>query len=111
MVSLRERMRFYKLRVTQNADSIASTFNEQFVPEIIPEANDPSRIKWIQNPADDVIVGEKVTLSFFSDILIIDDKVGPTYSRSNSFKLPRQMANVGVKIQYARLPFNRINHQ
>lgn len=66
-------MRFYKLRVTQNADSIASTFNEQFVPETIPEANDPFRIKWIHNPTQDVIVGEKVPFihwSFYS--LLID---------------------------------------
>ncbi|KAG6329925.1 hypothetical protein ID866_9164, partial [Astraeus odoratus] len=46
-VSLRERMRFYLLRVTPNATSIASTFNEQFKPEIIPEANDPFRVDWI----------------------------------------------------------------
>lgn len=66
-------MRFYKLRVTQNADSIASTFNEQFVPETIPETNDPFRIKWIQNATQDVIVGEKVPFihsSFYS--LLID---------------------------------------
>ena len=58
---MRDRMRFYKLRVTTNAPSIASTFNEQFKPEIIPEANDPFRIDWITAPTDeDFIVGEKV---------------------------------------------------
>ncbi|KAI0923712.1 hypothetical protein AcV5_009185 [Taiwanofungus camphoratus] len=59
-ISLRDRMRFYKLRVTPNAASIASTFNEQFVPEAIPEINDPFRIDWIQKaPDDDYLVGEK----------------------------------------------------
>jgi len=61
-ISLRDRMRFYKLRVTPNAASIASTFNEQFVPEIIPEINDPFRIEWIQgNVEEEHLVGEKVT--------------------------------------------------
>ncbi|EGN96670.1 hypothetical protein SERLA73DRAFT_111324 [Serpula lacrymans var. lacrymans S7.3] len=51
-VSLRDRMRFYKLRVTPNAASIASTFNEQFKPEIIAEINDPFRVEWIQTPLE-----------------------------------------------------------
>ncbi|KAI6164647.1 hypothetical protein EDD17DRAFT_1561775 [Pisolithus thermaeus] len=59
-VSLRERMRFYKLRVTQNATSIASTFNEQFRPEIIPEANDPFRVEWIHEPDKEYLIGEQV---------------------------------------------------
>lgn len=60
-VSLRDRMRFYKLRVTTNAATVASTFNEQFKPEIIPEANDPFRVDWITStPDDEYLVGEKV---------------------------------------------------
>ncbi|KAH0836698.1 hypothetical protein J3R83DRAFT_8421 [Lanmaoa asiatica] len=61
-VSLRERMRFYKLRVTPKATSIASTFNEQFKPEIIPEQNDPFRVDWIDEPLSDdaYLVGDKV---------------------------------------------------
>ncbi|KAG1788244.1 uncharacterized protein HD556DRAFT_1434112 [Suillus plorans] len=61
IVSLRERMRFYKLRVTCNAAKVASTFNEQFKPEIIPEANDPFLVDWIQDPLEDseVLVGEQ----------------------------------------------------
>ncbi|KAF8555987.1 actin-like ATPase domain-containing protein [Imleria badia] len=60
-VSLRERMRFYKLRVTPNATSIASTFNEQFKPEIIPELNDPFQVDWIHKPLPDdaYLVGDK----------------------------------------------------
>ncbi|KAH7913839.1 hypothetical protein BJ138DRAFT_1124029 [Hygrophoropsis aurantiaca] len=58
-VSLRERMRFYKLRVTPNAAGIASTFNEQFKPEIIPEVNDPFRVDWIQDDSDRTLIGEK----------------------------------------------------
>lgn len=55
-------MRFYKLRVTPNAANIASTFNEQFKPEIIQEYNDPFRVDWITEPKenDEVFVGEKV---------------------------------------------------
>ncbi|KAF9223955.1 hypothetical protein BS17DRAFT_680844, partial [Gyrodon lividus] len=61
-VSLRERMRFYKLRVTPNAASIASTFNEQFKPEIIHEYNDPFQVDWIHEPFPDntCLTGEKV---------------------------------------------------
>ncbi|KAG9313025.1 hypothetical protein JVU11DRAFT_6464 [Chiua virens] len=60
-VSLRERMRFYKLRITPNATNIASTFNEQFKPEIIPEQNDPFWVDWIHQPllGDAYLVGEK----------------------------------------------------
>ncbi|EMD39130.1 hypothetical protein CERSUDRAFT_112814 [Gelatoporia subvermispora B] len=58
-ISLRDRMRFYKLHVTQNAASIATTFNESFVPEIIPEVNDPYRVEWLTNPNEDVLIGEK----------------------------------------------------
>ncbi|KAJ7782036.1 hypothetical protein DFH07DRAFT_792382 [Mycena maculata] len=57
-ISLRDRMRFYKLRVTPNAANVASTFNEQFQPEIIAEHNDPYQLEWIKNGAD-VLVGDK----------------------------------------------------
>ncbi|KAG6897437.1 hypothetical protein C0992_001598 [Termitomyces sp. T32_za158] len=59
-VSLRDRMKFYKLRVTQNATAIASTFNEQFKPEIIAEYNDPLRVEWTEKAScEDVYFGEK----------------------------------------------------
>ena len=57
-VSLRDRMRFYKLRVTTNAASIATTFNAQFKPEIIPEANDPYHVDWISSSEESYLVGE-----------------------------------------------------
>ncbi|KAG6886231.1 hypothetical protein C0993_010793 [Termitomyces sp. T159_Od127] len=59
-VSLRDRMKFYKLRVTQNATTIASTFNEQFKPEIIAEYNDPLRVEWTEKISnEDVYFGDK----------------------------------------------------
>lgn len=52
-------MRFYKLRVTPNAAAIASTFNEQFKPEII--TSDPKQIQWLDDVEQaDVVVGEEV---------------------------------------------------
>ncbi|KAF9269156.1 actin-related protein [Marasmius fiardii PR-910] len=57
--SLRDRMHFYKLRVTPNASNIATTFNEQFKPEYIQEHNDPYRVDWINQDDEDVLVGEK----------------------------------------------------
>ncbi|KAI0064006.1 actin-like ATPase domain-containing protein [Artomyces pyxidatus] len=58
-VSLRDRMRFYKLYVTPGASTKATSFNEQFKPEIIAEENDPFRIQWIQEPTEDpYLVGE-----------------------------------------------------
>ncbi|RDB23323.1 putative actin-related protein 8 [Hypsizygus marmoreus] len=57
-VSLRDRMRFYKLRVTPNATTIASTFNEQFKPEIIAEYNDPYRVEWTPC-TEDVYIGDQ----------------------------------------------------
>jgi actin-related protein 8 len=61
-------MRFYKLRVTQNAASIASAFNESFKPEVIPETTDPYNIDWITESNEDVIIGEKVRNTLFSCI-------------------------------------------
>ncbi|TFY69107.1 hypothetical protein EVJ58_g619 [Rhodofomes roseus] len=58
-ISLRDRMRFYKLRVTPNAANIALTFNEQFVPETIPEANDPFHVDWIRDDTEQYYVGEQ----------------------------------------------------
>lgn len=51
-------MRFYKLRVTTNAASIATTFNAQFKPEIIPEVNDPYRVDWISSSEELYLVGD-----------------------------------------------------
>ena len=51
-------MRFYKLRVTTTAASVATTFNEQFKPEIIPEVNDPYRVDWITTSEESVLVGD-----------------------------------------------------
>lgn len=62
-ISLRDRMRFYKLRVTPNAANIASTFNEQFQPETIAEANDPFRIDWIRDDTESYLVGDQVSPS------------------------------------------------
>ena len=62
VLSLRDRMRFYKLRVTPNATKIASTFNEQFKPEKIPEHND-YQTEWIDSSCpDEILIGEKVYL-------------------------------------------------
>lgn len=58
-VSLRDRMRFYKLKVTTNAPALASQFNEQFQPERIPESSDPARVEWINKLDDEIAVGEK----------------------------------------------------
>ncbi|KAF9525320.1 nucleus protein [Crepidotus variabilis] len=58
-LSLRDRMKFYKLRVTPNATKIALTFNEQFKPERIAEHND-YQTEWIDgNTTDEVLVGEQ----------------------------------------------------
>ena len=59
-VSLRDRMRFYKIPVTRDAASIVTTFNERFQPDLIPEENDPMRIDWIYDPTEEFYVGEKV---------------------------------------------------
>lgn len=59
-VSLRDRMRFYKLRVTPDAAIKAATFNEQLKPELIPEQNDPFCVDWIHDStAEPYYVGEE----------------------------------------------------
>jgi hypothetical protein len=63
-VSLRDRMRFYKLRVTPDAATKAATFNEQLKPELIPEQTDRVCMDWIHNiAAEPYYVGEKVRLT------------------------------------------------
>ncbi|KAI0047018.1 hypothetical protein FA95DRAFT_1473176, partial [Auriscalpium vulgare] len=57
-VSLRDRMRFYKLRVTPDAANKASAFNEQLKPEIIAEENDPFQPDWIQHSDAPFHVGD-----------------------------------------------------
>lgn len=61
-------MRFYKLRVTPNAANVATTFNEQFQPETIPEHNDPYQPEWIDD-GPDVLVGEQVMRPPFTEVL------------------------------------------
>lgn len=63
-MSLRDRMRFYKLRVTPDAAIKAASFNEQLKPELIPEQNDPFCVDWIHDiAAEPFYVGEKVRLA------------------------------------------------
>ncbi len=65
-VSLRDRMRFYKLRVTPDAATKGATFNEQLKPELIPEQNDPFCVDWIHDvAAEPYYVGEKVRPGVF----------------------------------------------
>lgn len=82
-------MRFYKLRVTANAASIASTFNEQFKPEIIPEANDPFRVNWINESNEDPVVGEAVSDLSTGDLSTSShtSKKGPSAIRSSEYGL------------------------
>ncbi|EJD07297.1 actin-like ATPase domain-containing protein [Fomitiporia mediterranea MF3/22] len=56
VTALRDRMRFYKLRVVSNASKVALTFNGQLEGEESPNPDPPAR----SPPAQDVLVGEKV---------------------------------------------------
>jgi len=68
-------MRFYKLRVTPNAAAIASTFNEQFKPEII--TTDPREIHWWDaSNQEEVAVGEEVRIQPLVDSLTKSDFPG-----------------------------------
>ena len=92
-------MRFYKLRVTQNASSIASTFNESFKPEILPAATDPYSVDWITESTEDVIVGEKVAatlIAFPIHLLLVCE--GPSPCRSARDGLYRPLAHTGGPI-------------
>ncbi|KAJ7180728.1 hypothetical protein C8R46DRAFT_1070410 [Mycena filopes] len=57
-ISLRDRMRFYKLPIAPNATNVAKAYNGEFKPEIIAEHNDPYQSEWIKDGGD-VLVGEK----------------------------------------------------
>ncbi|KAF9454265.1 actin-like ATPase domain-containing protein [Macrolepiota fuliginosa MF-IS2] len=84
--SLKERMRFFKLRATPNATTISVTFNKQFQPETIPEHNDASRVDWIDHTStEDILIGDEA--------LRIGDPEGagyvirrPIYNRNFNFR-------------------------
>lgn len=104
-VSLRDRMRFYKLRVTPNATRIASTFNEQFKPEIIAEYNDPYRVEWLDHTChEDVLIGDQAS----EDILIFSVShrtIGLASCQSAASRIYRKMAYLWKQLQHERLSF------
>ncbi|EPQ56568.1 actin-like ATPase domain-containing protein [Gloeophyllum trabeum ATCC 11539] len=73
-LSLRARMKFYKLRVTPNATSIASTFNEQFKPEVISDESPVYRKLWITEPPEESFLD-------YSVVLVIPDFYDRAYVR------------------------------
>ena len=76
-MSLRDRMRFYKLRVTPDAGIKAASFNEQLKPELIPEQNDPFCVDWINDVgAEPYYVGEKVRLAVVFGRGFLDSVLG-----------------------------------
>lgn len=84
-MSLRDRMRFYKLRVTPDAGIKAATFNEQLKPELIPEQNDPFCVDWIHDIATEPhYVGEKVRLAIFERRV-----VNGVYHRHSGLLIPK----------------------
>ena len=107
-MSLRDRMRFYKLRVTPDAAVKAATFNEQLKPELIPEQNDPFCVDWIYDvAAEPYYVGEKVRPgllpsenSFKSTVYL----AGAKACRSRKAGVCREVADLGFPIQHAGLP-------
>ncbi len=103
--SLRERMRFYKLRVTPNAAHVATTFNQSFQPEIIPGHNDSYQLEWIdQSCKEDVLIGEKVDSDdFISNVHDLSIFVGPPHCRSGTGWIRREMADTWIQLQYPRL--------
>ena len=84
-MSLRDRMRFYKLRVTPDAATKATTFNEQLKPELIPEQNDPFCVDWIHDiAAEPCYVGEKVRLAISERVV-----VNVAFGRPSGLRIPK----------------------
>lgn len=62
-ISLRDRMRFYKLAVEPQGTQIAASFNTTHTPEIVPEAEDPEYLRVKESLRErDVLVGDEVRL-------------------------------------------------
>lgn len=100
-------MRFYKLRVTTNAANIATTFNEQFTPEAIPETNDPFRVDWVSSADEEHVVGEKVNRPVRAQdaCQLLTVLLGIASVGSHSTRLCCKMADRGRKVQHQGLPF------
>lgn len=78
-------MRFYKLRVTPDAATKATTFNEQLKPELIPEQNDPFCVDWIHDiAAEPCYVGEKVRLAISERAV-----VNVAFGRLSGLRIPK----------------------
>lgn len=98
-------MRFYKLRVTPNAAAIASTFNEQFQPEII--TSDPNEIHWLDfDVKDSVLTGEEVSC-VHSKVATgsADLDLGSSNRQSSILWLHCALAYSRVLLQYQGLSF------
>ena len=101
-------MRFYKLRVTTNAANIATTFNEQFTPETIPETNDPFRVDWVNSANDEYIVGEKVGVSRAKVAFLLTQAMfylGPQTLEPTRGRLHSPMADIRRQLQHTGLSF------
>ena len=97
-------MRFYKLRVTPNAAGIASSFNDQFKPEIIPEANDPFRVEWIKEAEDrEVLIGEEVLRlgdPHTSNYVVRWPMYGPNFNTRDYPSVPMITNDIGTIIEH-----------
>lgn len=69
-ISLRDRMRFYKLAVTPNASQIAKTFNVSHKPEVVIEADDPEylRVKESLKVKNTIVGNDALLLASMSDV-------------------------------------------
>ena len=107
-MSLRDRMRFYKLRVTPDAGIKAASFNEQLKPELIPEQNDPFCVDWINDvEAESYYVGEKVRMTVVFGRGFLDSVwAGAETCRSRKAGVRREVADLGLQIQLEKLPLD-----
>lgn len=62
-ISLRDRMRFYKLAVEPQGSQIAATFNHTRAPDVVPENDDPEYLRVKESlRTKDTLIGEEVRL-------------------------------------------------
>jgi actin-related protein 8 len=59
--SLRDRQKFYKLRITPNAHKACTDFNTEVLPETMGEHDDLVYVRWTKPTEEDkLLIGEEV---------------------------------------------------
>ncbi|KIK08875.1 hypothetical protein K443DRAFT_655462 [Laccaria amethystina LaAM-08-1] len=98
-LSLRDRMRFYKLRVTPNATKIASTFNEQFKPEVITD-HEALEMEWIDDSCFEDVLALQIADPHLSNYAVRWPILASNFNTKDYRSIQANLSDLEALIQY-----------